>query len=218
MTGKFTDNLTLQKAPNESSSALTAQPNSGSTNPSISGSQAETTPTSQAANITSAGANVSQFDIALYGDKVKGMDTSSVCTLIKNVFKPTKEYGFPKHNRRSFRYDWLNLYLWLCDSPSKDGAYCLSCVLFGNRFHAKYGRISRLFSEPLCYWNDAASAVKHHVAVNGLYSCTFPILTSLLSQISGAAQSNDVVIDNNLKEDRKKRQILSRLGLPLHDA
>ena len=68
--------------------------------------------------------------------------------------------------------------------------------------------------------------MKRHCAVNGLHSCTFPILTSLLSQISGAAQSIDVVIDSNLKEEVKKnRQILNpivdsvifcgRLGLPL---
>ena len=226
MRGKSTDNVTSQKAHNESSSALAAELKSGSTNPSISGSQAETTPTSQVANITSQVANASQFDVALYRDKVKGMDTSGVCTLIKNVFKPTKEYCFPKHNGRSFRYDWLNLYPWLCYSPSKDGAYSLSCVLFGDRFPTKTGRISRLFSEPLCHWNDAASTLKRHVVVNGLHSCTFPILTSLLSQISGAAQSIDVVIDNNLKEEvRKNRQILNpivdsvifcgRLGLPL---
>ena len=104
------------------------------------------------------------FDIALYREKVKGMDTSSVCTLIKNVLKPTKEYCFPKCNRRSFRYDWLNLYPWLCYSSSKDSAYCLSCVLFGDRFPVKAGRISRLFSEPLCHWNDAASTLKCHSA------------------------------------------------------
>ena len=143
VTGKSTNNLISQKTPNESL-ALAPQPKSGSTNPSISGSQAET-PASQVANITSQVTNVSQFDIALYRDKVKGMDTSSVCTLIKNVFKPTKEYCFPKRNGRSFRYDWLNLYRWLCYSSSKDGAYCLSCALFGDRFPAKAGRISRLF-------------------------------------------------------------------------
>ena len=120
------------------------------------------------------------------------------------------------------------MYPWLCYSPSKDGAYCLSCVLFGDRFPDKAGRISRLFSEPLRYWNDAASTLKRHVAAKemGLHSYTFPILTSLLSQISGAAQSIDVIIDGNLKKEiEENRRILNpiidsvtfcgRLGLSL---
>jgi hypothetical protein len=34
--------------------------------------------------------------VALYREKVKGMDTSEICNLIKHVFKPDKHYSFPK--------------------------------------------------------------------------------------------------------------------------
>ena len=85
------------------------------------------------------------FDVAMYRDMVKGMSSSEICNLIKNVFRPDKKYPFPKTNGRSFRYDWLELYSWLCYSPSQDGALCLSCVLFGDRFPGKSSKIHNLF-------------------------------------------------------------------------
>lgn len=104
----------------------------------------------------------SNFDIAFFKDKVKGMGRSDICNLIKNVFRPDKHYSFPKTNGRSFRYEWLELHSWLCYSPSENGAYCLSCVLFGHRFSGKAARILKLFSEPLCRWSGAAYAFKRH--------------------------------------------------------
>ena len=60
----------------------------------------------------------------------------------------------------------------------------------------------------------------------GLHGCTFPILTSLLMQISGVAQPIEVILDSQLKKEveenrRKLAPIIglvifcSRLGLPL---
>ena len=36
------------------------------------------------------------FDVAMYRDMVKGMSSSEICNLIKNVFRPDKKYPFPK--------------------------------------------------------------------------------------------------------------------------
>ena len=80
---------------------------------------------------------VHNFDIASYREGVKGMHSSEICELVRNVFKPDKDFSFPKTNGRSFRYNWLESYLWLCYSPSMDGAFCLSCVLFGDIFVVK---------------------------------------------------------------------------------
>ena len=73
--------------------------------------------------------------------------------------------------------------------------------------------------------------MKHHAGQGlggemGLHACTFPILTSLLSQMSGKAQPIEVILDTNLKkeieENRKKLGSIvdsvlfcGRLGLPL---
>ena len=171
------------------------------------------------------------FDVAMYRDMVRGMNSSEICNLIRNVFKPDKKYSFPKTNDRSFRYEWLHLYSWLCYSPLKDGAFCLSCVLFGDRFPGKAMKIKNLFSEPLRRWSGAAYTLKNHAGHGtggemGLHACTFPILTSLLFQMSGKAQPIEVILDTNLKKEiennRKKLAPIvdsvifcGRLGLPL---
>ena len=85
----------------------------------------------------------STFDVSLFREKVKGMDSP------QNVFKPDKKFSFPKTNGRCFRYNWLELHSsWLCYSLSKDGTYCLSCVLFGDRFPGKASKFKNLFSVP----------------------------------------------------------------------
>ena len=91
---------------------------------------------------------VHNFDVASYRERVKGMDSSEICELVRNVFKPDKKFSFPKTNVRSFGYNWLESYLWLCYSPFVDGEFCLSCVLFGDIFSGKAKKINRLFSEP----------------------------------------------------------------------
>ena len=76
---------------------------------------------------------IHEYDIATYREKAKSMTDSEIDVLIKNLFKPDKSYSFPATNGRRFHFEWLGLYPWLCYSPSQDGAYCLPCVLFGDR-------------------------------------------------------------------------------------
>jgi hypothetical protein len=174
---------------------------------------------------------VYNFDVASYRERVKGMDSSQICELVKNVFKPDKTFSFPKTNGRCFRYNWLESYPWLCYSPSMDGAFYLSCVLFGDIFSGKASKITRLFSAPLCRWNDAAFTFKKHAGHGtagemGLHASTFPMLTAVLDQMSGTAQPIEVMLDNRIKkeieENRTKLASIAdavlycgRLGLPL---
>lgn len=171
------------------------------------------------------------FDIACYREKVKGLDNAGVYNLVKNVFKPDKNYCFPKTKGRSFRYEWLELYPWLHYSPSKDGAFCLACVLFGDRFPIKASKIRKLFSEPLCRWNDAAFTFKSHTGHGtggemGLHSSTYPFFKSFISQVSGIAKPIEVLVNESIRkeiaENRKKLAPIidtaifcGRLGLPL---
>ena len=53
---------------------------------------------------------VNNFDVATYRKKVKGMKSSAIYNLIKNVFKPDKQYSFPqrlcgKQYSRSFKHE-----------------------------------------------------------------------------------------------------------------
>lgn len=156
---------------------------------------------------------ISNFDIASYRQKVKGLNTPDICTLIKSVFRPHRNYVFPclsENNKRTFKYEWLDLFPWLCYSASEDGAYCLSCVLFGDHFPRRSSRITRLVSKPFRYWNDAMSTFKRHAGNNtggemGLHACTFPMLAGLLSQMTGASQPIDNIMDANVKKEIEKK-------------
>ena len=133
-----------------------------------------------------------EYDVANFRVKAKHMDNLQIADLIKNVFKPDKSYSFPisKTNGRSFLYKWFDNYSWLCYSPSLDGAFCLPCVLFGDRFPTKTSTIKKLFSEPITHWNDTSAAFKRHVGLgtkagskSGLHKSTSALFTSFISQM-----------------------------------
>ena len=156
----------------------------------------------------------------MYREKVKGTNTAQISNLIKNVYKPEKHFPFPKTNGRGFRYEWLELYPWLYYSPLKDGGYCLSCVLFCDRFLGKAGKLKNLHAS---FKRHAGHGTGGEM---GLHACTFPILMSLLSQVTGASQPIEIMMDSNIKKEvgdnRKKLKPIvdavtfcGRLGLPL---
>ena len=172
---------------------------------------------------------IDEYDVAFYRKKVKGMSNLQIEVLVKNVFIPDKLYSFPKTNKRSFLFRWLESYPWLCYSPSVDGAFCLPCVLFGDRFPKKACRMKNLFSEPFIHWNDATRCFKNHTGSGTAYSktclhdSTSAILTSILSHLSGKTQPIQMMIDENKKKiisDKKKLipiidtiKLCGRLGL-----
>ena len=236
----------VKKAPNETfcSAAQLASYEVDSNAPSSSGVKAPSASTSTSSklpmpvesvktphkNFTPAAPHHS-YDVAFYRKLVKGTDDSEICNLIKNVFTPDANYVFPKNDQtgRSFRYPWLNLHSWLCYSPSQDGAFCLSCVLFGNQFQNKAFQIGKFFSEPYKHWNNATSAFNRHGSGGNksLHACTFPLLTKARAEMSGANVPDiAIMINENLKEEvlenRKKLAPIvdtviycARSGLPL---
>ena len=54
-------------------------------------------------NLVDIKVNSCEFNVFLYREKVKDMNTAQISNLIKNVFKPDKQFPFTKTNGRSFR-------------------------------------------------------------------------------------------------------------------
>ena len=167
-------------------------------------------------------------DVAFYRQKLKGMKTSQIQDLIKNVFKPRKSFLFPKTNKRSFCFEWLEQFPWLQYLPSLDGAFCLPCVLFGDQFPSKNGKIKKLFTEPRKYCSDAVANIKRHNDANscGLHNDTYAIYLSHFKIMSGENQPINLMVGTNLQkqisENQKKSipiidtiKLCGRLGLPL---
>lgn len=152
------------------------------------------------------------FDVATFREKRKGMSDGEIYNLIVNVYRPDENFEFPKTNGRSFRYDWLERYEWLCYSPSLDGGFCLPCVLFGDNFKDKASKISNLFSQPLRRWTDASKMLKRHDGkesdgkmsfhgLNGLHASTFPVYSAFKSNMSGKTKGINVIIDSKVKKE-----------------
>ena len=150
----------------------------------------------------------SKYDVATYRENAPHLSYSEKVDLIKNVFVPEKNFCFPE-TTRSFKYEWLLLFPWLCYSPSEDASYCLSCVLFGHDFPTKASRVKNLFSQPFRAWPSAVSYFKAHCegkkkkidpsheSVQSLHFSTWPKLEAIFSQIKGSS------LDINLLCDRK---------------
>ena len=152
-------------------------------------------------------------DVAYFNSMVKGMTNYDIYNLVKNMFIPKENFSFPKtvsgKVSRRFNYNWLKAHSWLSYSHSRNGAYCLPCVLFGDRFPTKNWKIKNLFLEPHCHWNDAKSKFSNHEsAKNGLHEETMVTFTNFMSQMSGKSQSIDLLIDSvtqiKVTENRKK--------------
>ena len=86
---------------------------------------------------------------------------------ITKHFKPNEGTYFPSHTeygkKRSFVYSWLNSFKWLVYSPSKDGVYCMACVLFGDTTVDKNcSKLKRLVKVLITFWTTASSKLKKH--------------------------------------------------------
>ena len=68
-------------------------------------------------------------------------------------------------------------------------------MLFGHRFPGIASKLRKLYSEPHRHAGHGAGGDM------GLHTCTFPILASLLSQMSGIVQAIEVILDANIKKD-----------------
>nr|XP_047123059.1 52 kDa repressor of the inhibitor of the protein kinase-like [Hydra vulgaris] len=78
------------------------------------------------------------------------------------MFIPNEDYIFRKNSGRQFRYLWLKEFSWLRYSKSTDGAFCLSCVLFGNKFKLRSRKLTHLYLEPFNKWSDAIRSFSNH--------------------------------------------------------
>ena len=144
------------------------------------------------------------YDVASFRKKIVDSQKSyeTYESLAKNVFKPDESFPFTKTNGRCFRMEWLKSFPWLCYSPSEDGAFCISCVLFGGNFSSKSSKLKKLYSEPFKHWPDAYPAFNRHQDSkrSGLHAFTYPQYLSLLGNVSGKSQPIDTMIDASLRK------------------
>ena len=123
-----------------------------------------------------------------------------------------KNFCFPE-TTRSFKCEWLLLFLWLRYSPSEEASYCLSCALFGHDFPTKASRAKNLFSQPfrpsaVSYFRAHCEGKKKkidpsHETVQSLHFSIWPKLEAIFSQIKDSSYEINVFCD---------RKYIKRIG------
>ena len=161
-------------------------------------------------------------DVITFREQIVKLKDNEVITLANNVYKPDMLYKFPKRDGRCFRMEWLDQFSWLCYSPSVDGAFCLHCVLFGDKFPSKNGKTKRLVTEPFFHWTKASSFFKQHEAgKQGLHQHTSSFYLTLKNQLSGKEETIHSMIDSQYKKNvennrQKLRPIVDTVKLCGH--
>ena len=134
------------------------------------------------------------FDIAeLLGGG--GLSLNKKQKWLASCFQPDTNFDFQPRSSSKFRDAWLEKYRWLRYSPSKNGAFCINCLLFGN----KNSERGQLVSSALTNFHKAASALERHVTQASHCLATSDLATFLAAAsrhagsvqtqvISGAAQ------------------------------
>ena len=79
-----------------------------------------------------------------------------------HIFRPPENYTFPVNHlygrNRHFRFQWLRNHNWLAYSPSKDGGYCIPCVLFAT----DKTNLGQLVNKPLTNVVRASTIFNEH--------------------------------------------------------
>ena len=103
----------------------------------------------------------SKYDVTTCRKRAPHLSDGEKVDLIKNIFVPEKNFHFSE-TTRSFKYEWLLLFPWLCYSTSEDASYCLYCVLFGHDFPTKASWVKNIFLQLFRAWLSAVSYFRAH--------------------------------------------------------
>ena len=129
---------------------------------------------------------------------VAAIDDDTKFNLINNHWKPPPDFNFPSSetSRRKFCASWLHRWSWLCYSKLYNGAFCLSCVLFGHQTGHNGSKLSKLFKEPLTNWQSAATKLEKHQKQSVIHHDSMLRLVQFRSVMTGETKGIDEQADN----------------------
>ena len=105
---------------------------------------------------------VNSNDLGLYVSNASSLSDQEKYSLIKNVWKPSRDFVFPdsiesQGRKKQFQRSYLTQYYWNVYSKYFDGCFGLPCVLFGNPSYRCASRLTRLFIEHLVHWTSTSA-------------------------------------------------------------
>ena len=147
-----------------------------------------------------------KYDVGNYLDiATRSLSNTEIFDLINNVFVPDSKYNFPLTNKRKFKINWFKRFHWLAYSPKYDGAFCLTCVMFGHKIPTNVSvALKNLFKQPFRSWSKANEAFEKHEGSHtscernfqGLHSRTLLLSKSFFSEFSGKSVPINVQLNN----------------------
>ena len=93
----------------------------------------------------------------------------------------------------------------MCYSRWEDGAYCLPCVLFGDKYPSS-SKLQNFFSRPFRYWADALRNFRKHENKSGLHTFSFLAYTKFLQDYHGKSMPINKLLDSTYKAEVKKNR------------
>ena len=156
---------------------------------------------------------VNGLDIGQFVSKAV-IDDDTKFNLINSHWKPPSGFEFPSSETsgRKFCASWLNRWSWLCYSKLYDGAFCLSCVLFGHQTGHNGSKLSKLFKEPLTNWQSAATRFEQHQKHSLIHRDSMLRLAQFKSVMMGATKGIDEQTDTlRSAQIQYNRSILSTI-------
>ena len=102
-------------------------------------------------------------DVGTYSaESIRQLGNEERLWLYNNDFRPDPHHAFPTKEeygkKRSFQYAWMKQFPWLCYSVSRNGGFCLSCVLFAKRFL----NLGQLVTSPMTNFTRAKVTLLEH--------------------------------------------------------
>lgn len=157
-----------------------------------------------------------RFDIGNFSNEssVRSLTNEERLSLFDNVWKPHREYKFPKvsdlNHTRTFQMKWLEEYKWFAYSEEKVGSFCKYCTIFSrSEFVGKgtHQMVGALVTKPFTNLKKARELFNQH------QNCTYhkhAVLTAenIKSVVNKKTKSVINQIDSqrkmNVLENRKK--------------
>ena len=180
-------------------------------------SNADTTAESHTKRIKHEICDIDQLDIGRFVLALALNDDTKL-DIINNHWQLGQDFKFPSSqfgsSHRKFSLNWLTRWSCVCYSKMYDGAFCLSCVLFGRKTGHNRSKLNKLFKEPLKNWQTAAGKLEKHQKQSLIHRDSMLRLLNFESVMMGETKGIDEQADKLrsalIKENREIRGSITK--------
>ncbi len=154
--------------------------------------------------------NTEDVDVGNLLGRVKSMSDEEKYKVLTNNCRPGPDFPYPMNSsRRKFQHKWFSEFNWLAYSKSLDGAFCLTCVLFGATESTHNAtKINLLFTKPFTNWSNAVRGFRDHTTKSPIHQTSTLRATLFRQCIENKVKRIDLhlnkIADEQVRRNREK--------------